>query len=203
MDAVPFELWALGQLFVSMWQRLRQRHPAGTWPIHPKSCWNEVQNTYCMIQTNSNWRNMKSITPIYEWHPPKHTFMILSLWSYLCWWLFVTLKHQRSEGHPKHDLPIHHLPHLWLRWIFFGKIRNIFLHYLVALGSCNTRFEEEKWELSQLEYSGGIQLLQKDFDMEKTYVDADWANKTYQSSKLIQNVPFLRILNHKTYLSYI
>ena len=55
-----------------------------------------------------------------------------------------------------------------------------------------------------------MQLLQKDSDMEKTYMDADWANKTYteyrkayQSSMLIQDVPFLRIFNHKTYLSYI
>jgi len=55
-----------------------------------------------------------------------------------------------------------------------------------------------------------MQVLQKDFDMEKTYVDALWANKTYteyrktyQSSRLIQDVPFLRIFNHKTYLSYI
>ena len=43
-----------------------------------------------------------------------------------------------------------------------------------------------------MEYSGEMQLLQKHFDMEKTYVDADWANKkyteyrkTYQSSMLI------------------
>ena len=41
-------------------------------------------------------------------------------------------------------------------------------------------------------------------------MDADWANKTYtehrktyQSSMLIQDVPFLRIFNHKTCLSYI
>jgi len=53
-------------------------------------------------------------------------------------------------------------------------------------------------------------LLQKYFDMEKTYVDALWANKTfteyrktYQSSILTQDVPFLRNFNHKTYLSYI
>ena len=114
----------------------------------------------------------------------------------LCWWLFVTQKPQRTKGHPKHDLAIHHLPHLWIRlWLrqnSFENIGNIFLHYLVALSSCNTRFREEKWELSQLEYSGEMQLLQKHFDMKKTYVDADWANKkyteyrkTYQSSMQI------------------
>jgi len=127
-----------------------------------------------------------------------------------CWCLFVTCKPRRTKGHPEHDLRIHHLPQVWLRRNFFLKIGNIFLHYLVALSSCNTRFEGEKWELSQLEYSGEIQLLQKDFDMEKTYVDALWTNKTYieyrktyQSSMLIQDVLFLRIFNHKTYLSYI
>ena len=88
-----------------------------------------------------------------------------------CWQLFVTHKTQRTKGHPKHDSPIHHLPHLWLRRNFFEKIGNIFLHYLVAFSSCDTRFEEEKWELSQLEYSGKMQLLQRYFDMEKTYVD--------------------------------
>ena len=39
--------WALGtwgQLFVSIWQHLRQRHPAGTWAIHLKRCWIEGQN---------------------------------------------------------------------------------------------------------------------------------------------------------------
>ena len=163
-----------------------------------------------MIQTNCNWRNVKSILLIYEWHPPKCTSMILPLGSYLCWRLFVTQKHQRTKGHPEHDLPIHHLPHLRLGRKFFEKIGNIFLHYRVTLSSCNTRFEEEKWELSQLGYSGEMQLLQSDFDMEKTYMDADWANKTYteykktyQSSMLIQDVPFLRIFNHKRYLSYI
>ena len=64
--------------------------------------------------------------------------------------------------------------------------------------------------MSQLESSGEMQLLQKDFDMEKTYVDALWTNKTYteykktyQSSMLMQDVPFLSIFNHKTYLKYI
>ena len=58
---VPFEdLGTWGQLFVSMWQHLWQCHPAGTWAIHPKSWWIEVQNTYYMILTNHNWRHMKS-----------------------------------------------------------------------------------------------------------------------------------------------
>ena len=62
---VPFEnLGNWWQLFASMWQHLWQRHPAGTWAIHPKSWWIEVQNTYYMIQTNYNWRNMKSIPSI-------------------------------------------------------------------------------------------------------------------------------------------
>ena len=57
---VPFEdLGSWGYLFVPMWQHLWQRHPVGTWAIHPKSWWIEVQNTYHMIQTNYKWRNMK------------------------------------------------------------------------------------------------------------------------------------------------
>ena len=72
-----------------------------------------------------------------------------------------------KHGPHTDDLAIHHLPHIQLRWNFFEKIRNIFLHYLVALSSCNKKFEGEKWELSQLEYSGEMQLLQKEFNMEK------------------------------------
>ena len=205
--------WDLGnwvQLFVSMWQGLWQRHPAGTWAIHLQSCWIQVQNTYYMIETNCNWRNMKSVPSIMWMTPSKVHFYGSLLRSYLCWWLFVTYQPQGTKGHPKHDLSIHHLPHLWLGWNFFEKIENIFLHHLVALSSCNTRFEGEKWELSQLEYSGEIQLLQKDINLEKTYVDALGANKTYteyaktyQSLMLIWNIPFLRIFNDKTYLSYI
>ena len=75
--------------------------------------------------------------------PPKHTFMIfcrkLALLMVVCW--PKALKNKRSSRtwlmHPSS-------PHLWLRWKFFEKIRNIFLHHLVALSSCNTRFEEEK-----------------------------------------------------------
>ena len=193
-----------------MWQRLRQHHPAGTRAIHPKSGWVEVQNTCYMIQTNCNWRNIKSIQSIIWITPCKAHFHDSPLKSYLCWRLFVTQKPWRTKGYPGHDLSIHHLPHPWLRWIFFEKIGNIFLHHLVALSSCNTKLDQEKWELSQLVYSGEMQLLQKDFDMEKTYVDALWTNKTYteykktyQSWLLIHNVPFLRIFNHKTYLSYI
>ena len=52
---VPFEdLGTRGQLFVLMWQCLWQRHPAGTWAIHLKSCWIEVQDTYYMTQTSCN-----------------------------------------------------------------------------------------------------------------------------------------------------
>ena len=89
-------------------------------------------------------------------------------------------------------------PHFWLRCKFFQKIRNIILHHLVALSGCNTRFEGKKWELSQLEYSGEMQLFQKNCDMEKTYVNALLARKTYQSSILVQDVPFLTIVNHTT-----
>ena len=199
------DLGTLGQLFVSMWQHLWQRHPAGTWAIHPKICWIEGQNTYYIMQTNWNWRNMKSIPPTIWMTSSTAHFRDSPLRNSLCWQLFVTWK-----PHPEHDLRIHHLPHLWLRWFFFDKIGNIFLHHLVALSSCNTRIEGEKWELSQLEYSGEMQVLQKDFDMEKTYVDALWTKKAYteyrkthQSSMLIQDVPFLRNFNHKTYLSYI
>ena len=58
-------------------------------------------------------------------------------------------------------------------------------------------------------YSGEMQLLQKDFDIEKTYGDAVWANKTYRIQK---NIPVINAdpgctisenFNHKTYLSYI
>ena len=117
------------------------------------------------------------------------------------------LKNQRSSEtwlvHPS-------FAHLWSRWKFLEKIGNIFLYHLVGLSSCDTRFEGEKWELSQLEYYGEMQLFQKDFDMKKTYVDALLARKTYkeysktcQSLILIQNVSFLTNLNHKTYVSYI
>ena len=50
-----------------------------------------------------------------------------------------------------------------------------------------------------------MQLFQKNFDKEKIYVDALLAGKTYteyrktyQSSMLVQDVPFLTIFNHKT-----
>jgi len=72
----------------------------------------------------------------------------------------------------EHDLCIHHLHTSDWGGNFFEKVIYISLHHLLALSSCNTRFEGEKWELSQLEYSGEMQLLQKDFDMEKMYVDA-------------------------------
>ena len=55
-----------------------------------------------------------------------------------------------------------------------------------------------------------MQLLQENFDIEKKYVDALWTKKTYteyrkiyQSLMLIQDVPFLRIFNDKTYLAYV
>ena len=54
----------------------------------------------------------------------------------------------------------------------FSKKSEIYFYITWQLWvSCNTRFEEEKWELSQLEYSGEMKHLQKDDDMEKTYVD--------------------------------
>ena len=56
--------------------------------------------------------------------------------------------------------------------IFLKKSKIYFYIIWKLWVSCNTRFEEEKWELSQLEYSGEMKLLQKDFEMEKTYVDA-------------------------------
>ena len=140
---------------------------------------------------------MKSNQPIYEWHPPKRTSMILATFvdGYL---LPRSTKEQKVIRNMTYPSIIFHISD-WGR-NFLQKIGNIFPHYVVALSSCNTRFEKEKWELSQLGYSGEMQLLQKDFDMEKTYVDADWANKTYteyrkayQSSMLIQDVPLLRI----------
>ena len=152
MVTLPFE--ALGrwkQLFVSVWHCLWECHPTGTQAIHPKSCWIEVQNIYYMTQTSCNWGNVNLIASITLSKVYFHDFLI---GNYLCWCLFVTLKPRRTKGHPEHDFAIHHLPHLQLRWNFFEKIGNIFLHYLVALSSCNTRFEKEKWELSQLEYSG-------------------------------------------------
>ena len=75
MDSVAFE--ALGtwkQLFVSVWHRLWQRHPAGTWAIHPKSCWIEAQNIYYMIHTSCNWGNMNLIVPIIWMTPSKSSF---------------------------------------------------------------------------------------------------------------------------------
>ena len=204
-----FWIWALGQLFVSVWRRLRQHHPAGTWPIHPKSCWIEGQNTSYMTQTSCNWGNMNLTASIIGMTPSKASFcdfpLKLSLLTVVCY--LEAIKNKRSSEtwlvHPS-------FPHLWLRWKLFEKIRNIFLHHLAALSSCNTRFKGEKWELSQLEYSGEMQLFQKDFDMKKTYVDALLARKTYisyrktcQSLIQIQNVSFLTNLNHKTYLSYI
>ena len=206
MDTVPFE--ALGtwkQLFVSVWQRLWQRHPAGTWAIHPKTCWIEVQNIYNMTQTSCNWGNMNLLASIIWMTPSKCIFSRFSCWklpllTFICY--LEALKNRTSSGtwlvHPSS-------PHLWLRWKFFQKIRSIFPHHLVALSSCNTRFEGEKWELSELKYSGEMQLFQKDFDMKKIYVNALLARKTYteyrktyQSSILVQDVPFLKNLNHKT-----
>ena len=157
-----------------------------------------------MIQTNCDWRNMKSISPIIWMTPSKVHFHDSPLRSFVDGYLLP------RRGHPKHDLAIHHLPHLWLRRNFSENIGNIFLYYLVALSSCNTRFREEKWELSQLGDSGEMQLLQKDFDMAKNICGC-WLGK--QNIHRIQEnipvinvdpgVPFLRILNHKTYLSYI
>jgi len=76
-----------------------------------------------------------------------HAFEDLGTWGnylYLCGNAFVDGCLLPSKGHLEHDLHIHHLPHLRLRWLFFEKIGNIFLHHLVALSSCNTRFEGEK-----------------------------------------------------------
>jgi len=193
------------QLFTPMWQCLWQHHPVRTRAIHPKGCWIEVQNSSYITQTNYNLRNMKLI-PSIIWMTPLQS--ILSWFSFqettllmvICW--LEAPKRKSSSGTwlvPPSSL------HLWLRWKFFEKVANICLHHLVILSNCNTRFRGEKRELLQLEYSGEMQVLQKDFDTEKTYVDALWANKTYteyrktyQSSRLIQDVPFLRIFNHKT-----
>ena len=178
---------------------------SSSWNLsHPaKRHWIKIQKTYYMTKTSCNWGKMNLITSISWMRPSKAYFHDFHLRNF-CWWLFVTWKRSSRTwlSHPSS-------PHLWLRWKFFEKIRNMFLHHLVALRSCNTRFEGEKWKLSQLKYSGEMQLFQKDFDKEKTSVDALLARntytefrKTFQSSILIQE-PFLRIFNHKTYLSYI
>ena len=90
------------------------------------------------------------------------------------------LKNKRSSRtwlvHPS-------FPHLWLRWKFFEKIRNVFLHHLAALSSCNMRFEGAKWELSQLEYSGEMQLFQKDSGMEKHMWMLFWQEKHTQNTE--------------------
>ena len=198
--------WALrGQLFVSTWQHLRQCHPAETWAIHLKRCWVEVQNTYYMIQTICNLRNMKLILSII-WMTPSKVHFYNSSPFVVCY--LEAPENTRSSGtwlvHPSSSTPLIEVV------FFFEKIGNMFLHHLVALSSCNTSFQGEKWQLWQLEYSGKMQLLQKHFDMEKTYVDALWTNKTYteyrktyQSSMLNQDVPSLRIFNHKISMSYI
>jgi len=40
-----------------------------------------------------------------------------------------------------------------------------------------------------LEYSGEMQLLQKDFDMEKTYVDALWTHRIQENIPVINADP--------------
>ena len=181
MNNCAFWIWALGQLFVSVWQRLRQRHPAGTWAIHPKSCWIEVQNTYYMTQTSCNWGNMNLTVSIIWMTPSKASFcdfpLKLPLLTVVCY--LEAIKNKRSSRtwlvHPSS-------PHLWLRWKFFEKIRNICLHHLAALSSCNTRFEGEKWELSQLEHSGELQLFQKILTWKKHMWMLFWQEKHTQNT---------------------
>ena len=182
MEAVPFELWALGGSCLYLCGNAFTT--SSSWNMsHPSEKLLNWSTRYMIYGTKQLW--LKKYEVNFTNHLIDTLQSALSWFSSkkLCWWLFVTQKPQRTKDHPKHDLAIHHLPHLWLRRNFFEKIRNIFLHYLVALSNCNTRFREEKWELSQLEYSGEMQLLQKHFDIEKTYVDADWANKTYTEYK--------------------
>ena len=166
MDTVPFELWAFGGTCLYLCGNnisnvIQLRHEPSIWKLLNWSTKYIIYGTnqWLLKKYEVNFTNNSNDTlqSAVSWFSSKK----------LCWWLFVTQKPQRTKGHPKHDLAILHLPHLWLRWNFFEKIGNIFLQYLVALSSCNTRFREEKWELSQLEYSGEMQLLQKHFDMEK------------------------------------
>ena len=140
---------------------------SSSWNLsHPSKCrWIKIQKSYYMTKTSCNWGKMNLITSISWMRPSKAYFHDFHLRNF-CWWLFVTWKRSSRTwlSHPSS-------PHLWLRWKFFEKIGNMFLHHLVALSSCNTRFEGEKWKLSQLKYSGEMQLFQKDFDKEKTSVD--------------------------------
>ena len=119
------------------------------------SCWIQVQRMDTVpFEVLSTWRQL-----------------FASMWQHLvdsCL-LLRRPKEQKVIQNMTHPSIIFHTSD----WggIFLKKIGNIFLHYLVAFSSCDTRFEEEKWELSQLEYSGETQLLQRDFEMGKTYVD--------------------------------
>ena len=170
---------------------------SSTWKLsHPsKHCW--IWNTKVILYDKSKLElrkcelntinGLKDTLPnVFSWFFAQKPALLMVV-CYL-----EALKNKRSSEtwlvHPS-------FPHLWSRRKFLEKIGNIFLYHLVGLSSCNTRFEGEKWESSQLEYSGGMQLFQKDFDMKKTYVDAPLARKTYteyrktcQSLILIQNI---------------
>ena len=152
---------------------------------------------------------MKSNQPIYEGHPPKCTSMILP-WEatfvdgYL---LSRSTKEQKVIRNMTCPSIIFHTSE-WGR-NFLKKIGHVFLYYVVALSSCNTRFEEEKWELSQLGYSGEMQLLQKDFDMAKNICGC-WLGKQ-NIHRIQENIPVINAdprctisenFNYKTYLSY-
>ena len=154
---------------------------SSSWNLtHPsKGCWNEIQKAYYTTQTDGNWQNISLIPPI-VWMTPLQSMISwfsgrkLALLMVVC-----SPEAPKNKRSSRTWLPHPSSPHLRLGRKFFEKIGNIFLQHLVALSSCNTRFKGETWELSQLEYSGEMQLLQKDFDMKKAYVDALWASKTY------------------------
>ena len=114
------------------------------------------------------------------------TIQSILLWSSSCKLPLLTivcyleaLKNKRSSEtwlvHPSS-------PHLWLTWKFFQKIWNIFLHHLVALSSCITRFEGEKWETSQLEHSGEMQLFQKNLTRKRYMWVLFWQEKHTQNT---------------------
>ena len=119
MNTATFKALSTGkQLFASMWQCLYQHHPTETWAIHLKAAELKYQKSYYIWQTSWNWRNMNLITLIMWMTPSKACLHDFPLRNNLCWWLFVTPKPRRRKGHLEHDLHIHHLLHLRLRWNF-------------------------------------------------------------------------------------
>ena len=198
------DLSTWGQLFVSMWQHLWQHHPAGTWAIHLKICWIEGQNTYVM-QTTCNWRNMKSIPSTLQSTFLWFSSQKLPLLTVVCH--LEALKNKRSSGtrlaHPSSSTPP-------IKAEIFWKNRK----YIYTLSGSSEYLWHKIWRREMRIITIGIfwwnAAFEEGFWYGKTYVDALWTNKTYteyvktyHSLMLIQDVPFLRIFNHKTYLSYI